>query len=86
MPGIFKPEPNENVAYHCDGTHEYFGYAPEGATTSKAVWQIFKMEYTTAYNTAGSPWIIKWAEGTDQFTNIWDNVATLNYYLLGRSN
>ena len=85
MPGIFKPEPSENTAYHNDGTHEYFGFAPPGASTSQAIWQIFKMEYDNGYDIAGDPWIIKWAEGNDLFQHVWDNVATLNYYLLGRS-
>lgn len=83
MPGIFKPNPNENTAYHNDGTHEYYGYAPSGNNTSQAVWQILKIEYDTSYTTAGDNWIIKWAEGNDLFQHVWDNVETFNYYLLG---
>ena len=79
---LFEPLPNVNQAYHCDGTHEYFGDAPRGTTTAQAKWRIFKIEYDTSYTTAGDPWVIKWADGDDNPDNVWDNVASLTYDLL----
>ena len=79
---LFESPPNTNQAYHNDGTDEYFGDAPRGATTAMAKWRIFKIEYDTSYSTAGDPWIIKWADGNDIPDNVWDNVATLTYELL----
>lgn len=82
------PEPlydmrvNYNTAYHNDGTHEYFGYAPRGVATSDAKWQIVKMEYTTGYSVQGDPWVLKWADGDDLPNNVWDNVESLTYELL----
>ena len=88
MASFFQPEPNTTNAYHNDGTHEYFGKGPKGAKTSDARWSIFKMEYDTSYSTAGDNWIIKfpYASGevaTDAPKFIWDNVASLNYSILG---
>ena len=83
MPGFFQPEPNVTQAYHNNGTHEYFGVAAKGTLTSQAHWQIFKIEYTTSYSTDGDPWIIKWPDGSDQPTFVWDNVASLTYKILG---
>ena len=79
---LFDARVNYNMAYHNDGTHEYFGYAPRGAKTSDATWQIVKFEYTTSYSTAGDPWIIKWADGDDLPDNEWDEVENLTYDLL----
>jgi len=79
---LFHPTPNVNQAYHCDGTHEYFGDAPRGVATSDAKWRIFKIEYDTGYDTAGDPWVVKWALGTDAPIHKWSEVASLTYELL----
>ncbi|KKL08680.1 hypothetical protein LCGC14_2573400, partial [marine sediment metagenome] len=42
---LFDARVNYNLAYHNDGTHEYFGYASRGTLTSEAKWQIVKFEY-----------------------------------------
>ena len=73
---IFDRRVNYNIAYHNDGTHEYFGYAPRGVATSDAKWQIVKLEYT------GLHWVQKWADSDDMPDNVWDNVAALSYGLL----
>ena len=52
----------------------YFGLAAHGAATSAAAWQIRKLDYS------GSNLItIKSANGTDTFTNIWDDRVSLSY-------
>jgi hypothetical protein len=83
MPGLYQHPPNETNAYHCDGTHEYFGFAAKGTLTTHSHWQIFKIEYNTSYATAGDPWIIKWPNGSDQPIFKWVDVATLSYRILG---
>jgi len=83
MASYFEPTPNMTDAYHTDATHKWFGKAPKGAFTSKASWQIFKIEYD------GSDWIIKYP--VDTSTNlasdapkfIWDSVETYTYRILG---
>ena len=85
---LYTSIPNVNLAYHNDGTTgEYFGDAPRGVATTDAKWRIFKIEYANAWNTAGDPWIIKWAvdakgNGSDAPIHVWDNVASLTYKLL----
>ncbi len=79
---LYSTIPNINLAYHNDGTHEYFGDAPRGATKASAKWRIFKIEYDTSYTTAGDPWIIKWADSDDFNDNVWNDVASLTYGLL----
>ena len=83
MAGFYQSPPNETHAYHNDGTHEYFGFAAKGTPTSKANWQIFKIEYNTSYKTVGDPWIIKWPNGSDLPNFDWDEVESYNYYILG---
>jgi ABC-type uncharacterized transport system permease subunit len=78
---LFSPKPNINQAYYTDGNHEWFGDAPRGATTDKARWRIFKIEYSTPADFESS-WIIKWVNGSDEPKFIWDNVAGYTYELL----
>lgn len=78
---LFVSKPSTNQAYYTDGNHEWFGDAPRGATTDKARWRIFKIEYSTPGDFESS-WIIKWAEGSDEPKFIWDNVASYTYELL----
>ena len=81
--GFYEPTPGFTNAYHCDGTHEYFGKAPKGARTTDSQWTIVKMEYNTSYDTTGDPWIMKYPDGSDAPKFKWSEVATLSYYILG---
>ena len=63
----------EKVVYDESGTDKYFGFALPGTATSVAQWKIFKLEYT------GTDWVIKYANGSPTYTNIWDNRLTLSY-------
>ena len=78
---LFDPKPNINQAYYTDGNHEWFGDAPRGTATSDARWRIYKIEYTTPGD-FDSSWIIKWVEGSDNPSYVWDNVASYTYSLL----
>ena len=78
---LFGSKPNVNQAYYTDGNHEWFGDAPRGATTDKARWRIFKIEYPTPGNFESS-WIMKWPNGSDEPKFIWDDVASYTYELL----
>lgn len=52
----------------------YVGYSQTtGADPSLEVWKIKKIEQT------GTVWEIKYADGDEQYDNIWDNRASLNY-------
>lgn len=52
----------------------YLGYAlTVGADQSKAVWKIKKIEQI------GTVWQIQYANGDDQYQNIWNNRSILNY-------
>lgn len=64
------------VSLRFDGdspTVNYVGEASFGAVTSSAVWRIKKITYT------GDSLSITWANGTDEYNNIWDNRASLSY-------
>lgn len=53
------------------GALTYIGNAPIGSATSAAVWQIKRLE---------TPGLTKlWADGNDNFDNVWDNRASLSY-------
>lgn len=56
-----------------DANTTYVGVAQIGTATSVSEWQIKKI---TVDGTVTS---ITWAEGTDSFTNEWDNRATYSY-------
>lgn len=51
----------------------YIGEAPVGSPTSRAIWRIKRMTLT------GNNFDIDWADGNDDFDNIWDNRASLTY-------
>ena len=53
-------------------TVSYIGEATTGSATSSAVWRIKKMDTTTGT-------VITWADGNDNFDNVWDNRASLSY-------
>ena len=83
MDRYFGPTPNSTDAYYTDGTHKWFAKAAKGVLTSKAGWQIFKMEYT------GANWIIKYpvdsttGVGSDAPKFIADNWNSYTYNILG---
>ena len=52
------------------GGYVYVGYAAMASDTSAAVWRIKRIGATGSED---------WADGDDQFNNIWDNYATLTY-------
>lgn len=55
-----------------DSNIEYVGKAVIGAVTSGAVWQIIKIDETTGT-------VITWADGDEDFNNIYDNREALSY-------
>ena len=50
----------------------YVGKAAIASDPANAVWQIFKMDETTGL-------VITWADGNDNFDNVWNNRASLSY-------
>lgn len=54
-------------------TVNYIGEAAFGSPTSSAVWRIKRLTLT------GDSFVLDWAEGNDNFDNIWDNRASLTY-------
>lgn len=78
---LFDPRPNVNQAYYTDGNHEWYGDAPRGAATNEPKWRIYKIEYATPGD-FDSSWVIKWAEGSDNPSFVWDYVVAYNYTLL----
>ncbi len=50
----------------------YVGIAAPGSVTSNAVWQIKRLNSTTGL-------VVEFANGNSNFTNIWDNRASLSY-------
>ena len=50
----------------------YIGKAAIGSTTASAVWQILKMDISSGMT-------ITWADGNDNFDNVWNNRASLTY-------
>ena len=55
------------------GNISYLGEALPGSLTSAPVWRIRKL------NMASSDLVITWADGNDNFDNIWDNRLSLTY-------
>ncbi len=65
---------NQNVQLDTvDATTTYIGYALPGVLTSAAGWKIKKII------TSGDDLSITWADGNNNFDNIWDNRAGLSY-------
>jgi hypothetical protein len=50
----------------------YIGKAAIASSTSQAVWQIEKLDTSSGL-------IKTWANGSDTFTNVWDDRASLTY-------
>ena len=56
-----------------DASTLYIGMAPIGSPESEPVWQIRRMA------TSGTVSSIKWADGDQQFDNVWNNRASLTF-------
>ena len=56
-----------------DSSTTYIGNAAISSSTASGVWQIKKI------SVSGTVTTISWAGGTDAFSNIWDNRASLSY-------
>lgn len=50
----------------------YMGKAPIGSSDSGSVWQIKKVDTTSGAD-------VTWADGNNNFDNVWDNRASLSY-------
>jgi hypothetical protein len=51
----------------------YIGEASFGSSEASAVWRIFKLSLS------GTVTSITWADGNDEFDNVWDDRLTLSY-------
>ena len=54
-------------------TITYVGEASIGTSSASAAWRIKRI------TTSGTQTIIEWADGNNNFDNIWDNRASLSY-------
>lgn len=62
----------DKVDVNVNGT-TYYGSALSGSATSAALWQI------QASSVSGNVTTFTWADGDDNFDNIWDNRTSLSY-------
>lgn len=71
--GTVKLKVTDNLAlkFIVDGTKTYVGEATIGSLTSGALWRVFMFDSSTGQ--------IKWADGNENFDNIFDNYLTLNF-------
>lgn len=53
----------------------YIGFASSGTSTSASSWRIMKLTYDVNSNVTD----VQWAGGTTDFSNIYDNRASLSY-------
>jgi len=51
----------------------YLGYAEIGADNADPIWRIKKIDTSSGAD-------ITWADGNDDYDNIWNNRTTLNYF------
>lgn len=56
-----------------NATTTYFGTALSGEATSAATWRIQRM------SVSGTVTTFSWANGNDQYDNVWDDRASLTY-------
>jgi len=63
------------LEYDISGNAIYIGVAAPGTATTAGAWQIKNLTYDGGGNLIS----LKWADGDDQFNNIWDNRAALSY-------
>lgn len=59
-----------------DTTYQYLGEASFGALTSSPIWRITRLTYS---GTDSSIVTVEFADGNDEYDNIWDNRASLIY-------
>ena len=52
---------------------QYVGEAPVGSNENSAVWRIFRLTYT------GGSIALEWADGNDNYDNVWAARAALSY-------
>jgi hypothetical protein len=57
-----------------DNKFIYVGTATIGASESDAVWKIMEINTTLATNSS-----VKWADGNQQYDNVWNNRESLSY-------
>jgi len=63
---------NFDIRTFTAGVLTYVGKAPRGSATSDAYWQIKRVDQT-------SDIVITYADGTDKFDKVWDDLATYSY-------
>lgn len=63
------------LEYNASGGLQYMGRAVPGSLSASAVWQIKKFLYNSDYLISS----VVWASGSIDFSNIWDNRASLTY-------
>lgn len=63
------------IDYDVNSNPLYLGKAVPGTATSSPLWQIRKFTYDINSNLT----VIQFANGTNDFTQIWDNRASLPY-------
>lgn len=76
MAGIIQAESTvgkETKIDEASGNLTYLGIAMINSSASDAVWQIRRIQKV------GSVTTIEWADGNDNFDNIWDDRASLSY-------
>jgi len=67
---------NENLAFRideADGSTTYLGYATIGSNETAPVWRIKKIIEGTSITS------LLWADGDDDFNNVWSNRAAGTY-------
>lgn len=62
-----------SLRYRVVGNATFIGEAPPGTPNSSAAWRIKKIL------TTGSDFDILWANGTSDFSNVWDDWNTVTY-------
>lgn len=65
--------PRKTLIDSPDASTTYIGNASIGTATSAALWSIKKVSISGTLTT------MAWAGGTDAYSNIWDNRASLTY-------
>lgn len=66
-------ESNLDVRYEeVDANTAYLGLAAIDSNPASPVWRIKKLDFTTGV-------VIRWADGNDNFDNIWNDRATITY-------
>lgn len=56
-----------------DSTYQYVGEASFGTSTASPFWRIKRLTNASGVLT------LQWADGNDEYDNIWDNRASLTY-------